>query len=129
MKETPNDRDIFRRFEINLYEAALKSNPNNLNALRSLGYIYSQEKLHDRAVEIDKRIVRLLPDESLAHYNLACSCSQLNQIEDALNEIEMAILLGYSNWEHMEKDEDLENLRKDPRYQQFISSRKKKFIV
>ena len=114
MKRPPQTEEVFKRFEIGLYEAALRSNPNNVEALRSLGYIYSSEGLHDKAVEIDKRLVRLLPEESIVHYNLACSYSQLNNLEGALSELEMSMLLGYNDWKHMDGDKDLDNLKKDP---------------
>jgi tetratricopeptide (TPR) repeat protein len=129
MKRLPPNEEIFKCFEINLYEAALKSNPNNIEALRFLGYTYSKEGYHEKALEVDKRLVRLLPEEAIIHYNLACSYSQLNQIDSAFNELEMAILLGYNEWKHMEHDEDLNNMKKDPRYKQLISSLKKKYIV
>ena len=129
MKRLPPKQEIFKRFEINLYEAALKSNPNNIEALRFLSYLYSKEGYHKKALEMDKKLVRLLPEESIIHYNLACSYSQLDQIDNALNELEMAILLGYNEWKYMEHDEDLNNLKKDPCYNQLISSLKKKYIV
>lgn len=129
MKKIPPAEEIFKRFEIGLYEAALRSNPDNVEALKSLGYIYSTEGLHDKALAIDQRLVRLLPDESIVHYNLACSYSQLNNLEGALNELEISVLLGYNDWKHMDHDKDLDNLRKDPRYQQVMSALKKKYIV
>ncbi|MEW6026184.1 MAG: tetratricopeptide repeat protein [Planctomycetota bacterium] len=129
MKRLPGEEEVFKKFEMGLYEAALRSNPNNVEALRSLGYIYSREGLHDKALEIDQRLVRLLPEESIVHYNLACSYSQLNNLDGALNELEMSVLLGYSDWKHMDNDKDLDNLRKDPRYQQLMASLKKKYIV
>ena len=129
MKRSPQNEEIFKRFEIDLYEAAVKSNPNNIEALRFLGYTYSKDGCHEKALEIDKKLVRLLPEESIIHYNLACSYSQLNQLDNAFNELEMSILLGYNEWKHMEHDEDLNNMKKDPRYQQLISSLRKKYIV
>jgi len=129
MKKNQQHEKIFRGFEIGLYEAALRSNPNNVEALSSLGYIYSLEGFHDKALEIDQRLARLLPEEAVVHYNLACSLSQVNKNDEAFNELEMAILLGYSDWKHMTKDADMDNLRKDPRYQQLMSSLKKKYVV
>ncbi|MFH0888972.1 MAG: hypothetical protein V1871_07185 [Planctomycetota bacterium] len=129
MKRLPPSKEIFKRFEIDLYEAALKSNPNNIEVLRFLGFTYSQEGCHEKALEIDKKLVRLLPEESIVHYNLACSYSQLNQMDNAFNELEMAILLGYNEWQHMNEDADLINLKKDPRYKQLVSSLGKKYIV
>jgi tetratricopeptide (TPR) repeat protein len=124
-----DDSKIFERFQINLYEAALRSNPNNIEALKSLGYIYSQEGNHKKALEIDKRLVRLLPEEAVIHYNLACSYAQLNHLEETFSELEMAILLGYSDWKHMEQDKDLANMKKDPRYKQLLDSLKKKYAT
>jgi tetratricopeptide (TPR) repeat protein len=129
MKKNIKDEETFKRFEIGLYEAALRSNPNNIEALRSLGHIYTTEGLHEKALEIDRRLVRLLPEESVAHYNLACSLSQLMKIDEAFNALEMAVLLGYTDWKHMAKDADLDNLRNDSRYQSLMALIKKKYVV
>jgi tetratricopeptide (TPR) repeat protein len=108
--------ESFKQFEERLYEAAVKANPNNIEALRALGYIYTRNRLHDKALEIDKRLVSLRPDDAISHYNLACSCANLGLTKEALDALELSVLLGYSDVQHMEKDPDLNNIRNENRY-------------
>lgn len=110
--------DLFNRFEERLYEAVLRATPKNTDALRLLSHFYTKQHKHDKALEIDKKLVSLLPEDAICHYNLACSCSNLGMIEEGLSSLELAILLGYNDAEHMKNDTDLDNLRKHPRYKE-----------
>jgi tetratricopeptide (TPR) repeat protein len=118
--------NLFSEFEMALYEAAIRSNPNNEEALRALGYLYTKKRNHTKALTIDRKLCFLRPDDSVVHYNLACSLSNLGKIEDSLEALEMAILLGYSDVRHMEKDPDLDNIRNEPRYQEIVEKMKGK---
>ncbi|MBI4834853.1 MAG: redoxin domain-containing protein [Planctomycetes bacterium] len=51
-------------------------------------------------------------------YNLACTYSLVNQVDEALGALKKAIQFGYSEWTWMDNDPDLENIRKDPRYKE-----------
>lgn len=113
--------DSFKQFEERLYEAAVKASPRNVEALRALGYLYTGKQQHDKALEIDKRLVSLRPDDAVSHYNLACSCANLGLIKEGLDALDLSILLGYSDVKHMEKDPDLDKLRDEPRYQSIIA--------
>jgi tetratricopeptide (TPR) repeat protein len=108
---------FFRDFEMRLYESAVRANPGNIPALTALGALYTRMALHEKALEIDRRLVTLLPDDVIVHYNLACSLAMIGQSDRALDALEMAVLLGYDNLEHMKKDSDLDTLRQHPRYQ------------
>ena len=112
--------DLFESFEIKLYEATVKASPNNVNALRVLGYLYTKQKNHLKALEIDRRLTLLKPEDAVVYYNLACSLSNLGKIPDALEALEMSVLLGYSDLKHLESDPDLDNIRNEPRYQQVV---------
>jgi tetratricopeptide (TPR) repeat protein len=126
-KEDP----AFQEFELRLYEAAVRGNPDNIPALTALGSFYTRMSLHDKALEIDKRLVSLLPEDSVCHYNLACSYALLDQSDKpagspayrdkAFAELEMAVLLGYTNVEHLMKDPDFNNIRQDPRFQELVT--------
>lgn len=113
--------DLFGQFEERLYEAVIRATPKNTDALRLLSHFYTKQHKHDKALEIDKKLVSLLPDDSFCHYNLACSCSNLGMLEEGLNSLELAILLGYNDAKHMENDSDLNNLRNHPRYKEVTS--------
>lgn len=119
------EEDIFKQFEQNLYEAVIRANPNNIDALQALGYLYTSRQEHQKALEVDKKLVSLKPHDAICHYNLACSYSNLGMIDQAFEALEFAILLGYHNLNHIQKDPDLNNLRKDPRYQKILQRLKK----
>jgi tetratricopeptide (TPR) repeat protein len=108
-------------FEMGFFEAILKDRPEYLAVLEALGQLYTELGQYEKGMAIDKRIVRLKPGSAVARYNLACSYSLLEIPGKALEELRRAVELGYSDWEHLENDEDLANLRSDERYRSLIS--------
>ncbi|MEK7449144.1 MAG: hypothetical protein AAB019_06640 [Planctomycetota bacterium] len=124
MKKNLSSANFSKDFEMALYESVVKANDRNRDALVCLGYLYTKEGLHAKALEIDKKLVTVSPEDAICHYNMTCSYSNLNMLDEAFKSLEMAVLLGYSDFHHMEKDPDLRNLRNDPRYQQFIQKLK-----
>jgi tetratricopeptide (TPR) repeat protein len=129
MRKEPTIQQLFSQFEINLYETSLKDNPKNLEALVALGHAYTKVGQNEKALGIDKQIVNLLPEDPTARYNLACDYSLLNMNDDALNALELAFLLGYHDFEHLEKDMDLNNLRQDQRYHELLNRVKTKLSI
>ena len=65
-------------------------------------------------MDLDRRLVDLLPEDFLARYNLACSLARAGRSDDAIDALSRAILLGYDDLDHMESDPDLESIRKHP---------------
>lgn len=107
-------------FERGLYEQAILSDPTNVETLLALGDIYSQEGLLDQGLRIDQRLVEIHPSEPVFHYNLACTHSLLGHIDPALQALSRALQLGYNKMEHLRTDPDLENLKKDRRYEEIL---------
>jgi len=113
-------------FEIKFYEGILKDMPNFIQALTALADTYTKRGLFEKGLCLDKRLTSLRPDDPIARYNLACSYSLLNDIESGLNTLQQAVMLGYDDFDFMEKDPDLENLRKDERFKNLTSKLKTK---
>jgi hypothetical protein len=65
---------------------------------------------------MDRRMVRLEPDNATAHYNLACSLALTRRRADALRELRRALDLGYDDFRWMQQDPDLASLRDDPEF-------------
>jgi tetratricopeptide (TPR) repeat protein len=101
-------------FDIDFFEKLLARSPESLEALRVLAELVSKKGLVTRAVDLDRRIVQLQPDDFLARYNLACSLARAGYADDAIDALSRAILLGYDDLDHMETDPDLESLRTHP---------------
>lgn len=109
-----------RDFEIRFYEGVLKCSPTFIEVLQVLGGHYTAVGRYADGLTIDRRLVRLSPDDPIAHYNLACSLSLTGKAEAALRELAEAVHLGYDDVDHMEQDPDLENLRDEPVYAQLV---------
>jgi len=65
--------------------------------------------------------VELLPDDPTWHYNLACSLAWLKDPEPALDELEVAIDLGFRRPEVIAEDRDLKRLAKHPRFKELVA--------
>ena len=117
----PREGDqISFEFDVNLAQAVLKGNANHVEAMQVLGHALTKLARHLEALSVDRRITLLRPDDEIAFYNLACSHSNVGNIDEALSALERAIALGYVDAEFIQKDTDLENLRKDPRFLQLL---------
>ena len=113
-------------FEISFYEDIIKESPNFVAALILLGDAYTRKSLHEKALEVDKRLSALLPKDPTVHYNLACDYALLKKPKLALDTLEKAIRLGFRNFKHIEKDPDLDSIKQDKRYQELLLKFRKK---
>ncbi len=99
-------------FQREFFEAAIELDPCNLECLIRLGDLYTRQGFFEKGLAIDRRLVGICPNEPTFQYNLACSLALIDRLDDSLDALRKAIELGYDDWEHLERDEDLENLRK-----------------
>ena len=87
----------------------------------ALGDSYTKKGLYQKGLEIDLRLDQLRRQDPHILYNLACSYSLLHYLDQALDTIKSAVRYGYDHFEYLQYDSDLANLRRDSRYQEFIS--------
>ena len=113
-------------FEIAFYEGVLKEDPNLVDVLIPLGDAYTKRGLYEKGLEVDLRLSRLRPGDASVFYNVACSYSLLKQMDSALEVLEKALSLGYNEFKFLMSDPDLENLRKDPRFNPLMERYRKK---
>ena len=107
-------------FDVDFFERLLARKPDAVEVLRILAELVSRKGLVHRAVEYDRRLVDLLPNDFLARYNLACSLARAGRPDEAIDSLSRAILLGYDDLAHMEADPDLESLRNHPDFQALL---------
>jgi hypothetical protein len=110
-------------FEIGFNEKVLLGEPDNVLALESLGNAYTRCGRVEDGLGIDRRLVTLLPESAIARYNLACSLSLLARVDEAIEALTSAVRLGYRDFEYLERDPDLENVRRDARYRAVIRAK------
>lgn len=107
-------------FDIDFFERLLSRNGDSLEVLRLLAELVSKKGLVDRAVELDARVVELLPDDCLARYNLSCSLARAGRPDEAIDSLSKAILLGYDDLAHVDVDPDLDSLRDLPEFRALL---------
>ncbi len=103
-------------FEIQFFESVLKREPRFPTVIEILGGLYTKHGRIADGLRMDRRLVKLLPDNATAHYNLACSLALSKRKADALRSLRQAIELGYDDADWMEQDPDLEALKDDPAF-------------
>ena len=103
-------------FDLEFFNEVLKRNACYVDVLRCQGQLLSRKGLHKQALEIDRRLVSLLPTDGVAHYNLGCSLALMGYGADAIEALRQALLRGYSDIDYLEADKDLDSLRDLPAY-------------
>ena len=105
---------------LTLIEAVSASMPGDLETLRALADQYTEEGFCAEGLAVDLQLARLLPEDLLVHYNLACSLSLTGDLEGSLKALKRAVQLGYSQFGYLMKDKDLAALRKTEAFRKWI---------
>ncbi len=107
-------------FELEFFGRVLDRDPLFADALRVHANNLAAKGLYTRALQIDRRMVRLMPDRAVPWYNLACSYSVLGMVDPAFAALQRALELGYRHLGHLRRDPDLKSLRRDPRFARLL---------
>lgn len=111
-------------FEIQFYEAVHRRCPSYVDIVGLLGGLYTKVGRISDGLKMDRKLVRLEPDNATAHYNLACSLALCKKRPDALRSLRKAVSLGYDDFDWMKQDPDLDSLKKDPEFVHLLSQLK-----
>jgi hypothetical protein len=107
--------------EISFLEGVVRRDESWVDALKMLADGYTRRGRIGEGLQVDQRLAHLCPGEHLVFYNLACSHSLAGQIEEAVAALDRAVTLGYHDFKWLGKDPDMANLRKSPRFQEFLA--------
>lgn len=126
---------LLRRSVAALPGSRLERSPTAMMVVnRSLGNCLLQEKKFEeglgflqKALEFAAKTDSFGPDQAAVHYDIACAYSQLGKLDEAFATLTKAF--ANPNFpppvpdDHLKKDPDLENCRKDPRWAKFLADR------
>ena len=116
-----------RDFEIDFLERVLGQDPFFVDALRVQGNNLAARGEYARTLQLDRRLVRLVPDDAIAWYNLSCTYAVLGMIDPAFSALQRSLELGYRFGAQLRQDPDLKTLRRDPRFLRLL--RRFEFLV
>lgn len=103
-------------FEIEFFDRILQRDPNYIDVLRCQGELLARKGMYERALQLDRRLAELLPNDCVVHYNLACSLALGQMQHEAIEELRAALEHGYDDIPYLEADADLDSLREHPDY-------------
>ncbi len=106
------------RYQVALarFRQALAYNPNYVPGHFHMGITFVNTKEYDKSIRCFEKVIELDPTESAAYYNIACCYSLMGEADKALEWLALSVERGFHDWKHMEKDTDLDNIRKTARY-------------
>jgi tetratricopeptide (TPR) repeat protein len=105
---------------IKRYETYLKENPNSGRAWFNLGYALHYSSEHARAIEAFERAIQLDYKPPTSMYNIACANSMMGRKDAAFEWLGRAVQANFDLENYIQGDEDLDNLRTDPRFARFM---------
>jgi predicted Zn-dependent protease len=111
-------------FETRFFESVLRRDPNFASVVELLGGLYTRQGRVADGLRMDRKLVKLQPQNPTAHYNLACSLALSKKKNDALHELRQAVKLGYCDFDWMQQDPDLEGLKHHPEFQSLLETLK-----
>ena len=108
---------------VRLYRKSLSAQHLYVKSQTRLARIYSREGDYDKAIQAYMAIIRQKPDIAGLYYNIACLYAKQNRKTAAMQWLKMGINRGYDNWNLIQTDRDLDNIRHLPEYKDLIGNR------
>ncbi|HEY1252234.1 MAG TPA: M56 family metallopeptidase [Thermoanaerobaculia bacterium] len=102
------------------FEEYANKNPQNGRAWYNVGYASLAAERPEVAAEAFHKALDLGYRKPATMYNLACAYARLDQKDAAFDWLYKAIDAGFDEASTIRRDEDLDNLRGDPRYRKAI---------
>jgi tetratricopeptide (TPR) repeat protein len=97
------------------YNMAIKANPRYETAYFNRGNAYYAKGQYDEAVADYKKAIELNPKNPYPYYNMACIYSV-----EACEQLRKSVKNGFSDWDSIKTDKDLENIRNSSCYKEII---------
>ncbi len=97
--------------KIDVYDQILAINPEDVEALTYKADEVLELGEAEWALNLCDQALSVIPDYPYAHYQRACAHSTLNQLDDAMDDLQKAIELSKTYLDEAKSDKDLENLR------------------
>lgn len=88
-------------------------------------YFLGQES---EAVQWMQSVIESASDKAGCYYDAACLYARMNKTEEALAAFDKCLSLGYKRFKHIEVDDDLDNIRNLPRFNEILNKYRKQEV-
>jgi hypothetical protein len=92
--------------------------------LQRASMIELQKREYDKATELLEQAIEAFPDDPTDHYNLACALARQGQLDEAIASLSTAVAKGFNSASQMKQDDDLADLRDDPKFDELLEAAK-----
>ncbi|MFC1707345.1 redoxin domain-containing protein [Planctomycetota bacterium] len=75
---------------------------------------------YDASIESFQRLIRMRPDQPRPYYNIACAYALQGMAPEAVEWLERAIERGFRELDHLDADQDLDLVRRDPAFREML---------
>lgn len=103
----------------------LSATPDFLPALVNRGIAYNKTNQLDAAMADYKKAIGIDSKHAVVHYNMGCIYAVNGDIQSALTSLESAFQNGFSDFDELMKDDDLQSLRDNTQFQALIEKYRK----
>ncbi len=103
---------------------AMNKDPNYAEAYSARAGAYMLQKKNNKALDDLKKAKEIKPDSASIRYNLACVHSLMGNTDYGLDELDAALSKGFSDYDSLRRDPDINNLRKSREFQKILEKHK-----
>jgi tetratricopeptide (TPR) repeat protein len=108
------------------FESYLKRHPESGRGWSNLGYVSLAAENDRQAVRAFRKALDLSYRRPATMYNLACAHARLKEKDEAFAWLDKAIDAGFVSYRRIEDDDDLFNLRRDPRFPKAVDKARRR---
>ena len=108
------------------FQKAIELCPKWSFANNSIAQCYAELKQYDKAIEHYLKNINQEPENYNLYYNLSYTYSLNKNKVDALKYLEISLQKGFNNFDHLEKDTDLDFIRNTKEFKDMIIKYQKK---
>ena len=104
-----------------VYHAVAQATPDDPRPWFGLAYCLHAAGEYEKAIEAHKKAASFDATRGIALYNLACACSLLGRLDEAMEALHASHQASFDLASNIAGDSDLDNLRGDPRFIEFMA--------
>jgi len=97
------------------------SNSNSIDELTKQALNFYKQKEYTSAIAVTQRALTINPTNYQSHFNLACLYSVIKN-QEAFNSLSKAVEYGYSKFDKINTETDLQWLREQPSFDSFLKN-------